>query len=151
MQQVLLVVQVLVAVGLIAIVLLQQGRGADAGAAFGSGGSGTLFGARGPATLLTRTTAVLAAVFFVNSIALSYIATQTVDRRSVVERFEQQAGPGVDDALAELDGRRPGGHAVGGILRASDTTQRSSENLSARNAPGSLPASSGQTSPRMPK
>ena len=53
MQQALLIVQVLVAVGLIGLVMMQQGRGADAGAAFGSGGSGTLFGARGPATLLS--------------------------------------------------------------------------------------------------
>ena len=89
MQQVLLIVQVLVAVGLIALVMLQQGRGADAGAAFGSGGSGTLFGSRGPATVLTRATAILAAVFFINSIALSYLAAQGVERRSVVERFEQ--------------------------------------------------------------
>jgi preprotein translocase subunit SecG len=94
MQQALLIVQVLVAVGLIGLVMMQQGRGADAGAAFGSGGSGTLFGARGPATLLTRITAVLAAVFFINSVALSYLATQTIERRSVVERFETPAGPG---------------------------------------------------------
>ncbi len=88
MQQILLIVQVLVAVGLIGLVMLQQGRGADAGAAFGSGGSGTLFGSRGPATVLTRITAVLAAVFFINSIALSYLAGQGIERRSVVERFE---------------------------------------------------------------
>jgi preprotein translocase subunit SecG len=102
MQQLLLIVQVLVAVGLIAMVMLQQGRGADAGAAFGSGGAGTVFGARGPATLLTRITAVLAAVFFINSIALSYLATQTVERRSVVERFEQ-AQP-ASTAGGEADG-----------------------------------------------
>ena len=102
MQQLLLVVQVLVAVGLIAMVMLQQGRGADAGAAFGSGGAGTLFGARGPATLLTRITAVLAAVFFINSIALSYLATQTVERRSVVERFEQAPAQGPAESAGPL-------------------------------------------------
>jgi len=91
MQQVLLVVQILVAVSLIALILLQQGRGADAGAAFGSGGAGTLFGARGPATLLTRMTGFLAAVFFINSIGLSYLAGQSVERNSVVERFEPVA------------------------------------------------------------
>ena len=62
MHQILLVVQILIAVGVIGFVLLQQGKGADAGAAFGSGGAGSVFGSRGPATLLTRMTAILAAV-----------------------------------------------------------------------------------------
>ncbi len=87
MQQLLTVVQILVAIGLIALVLLQQGKGADAGAAFGSGGSGTLFGSRGSASFLSRATAVLAAAFFFNSIALAYISGQSVDRESVTERF----------------------------------------------------------------
>lgn len=87
MQQILTVVQILVAVGLIALVLLQQGKGADAGAAFGSGGSGTIFGSRGSASFLSRATAVLAAAFFFNSIALAYISGQAVERESVTERF----------------------------------------------------------------
>ena len=87
MQQLLTVVQILVAVGLIALVLLQQGKGADAGAAFGSGGSGTIFGSRGSASFLSRATAVMAAVFFFNSIALAYISGQSVERESVTERF----------------------------------------------------------------
>ena len=87
MQQLLTVVQILVAVGLIALVLLQQGKGADAGAAFGSGGSGTLFGSRGSASFLSRATAVLAAAFFFNSIALAYVSGQSVERESVTERF----------------------------------------------------------------
>ena len=87
MQQILTVVQILVAVGLIALVLLQQGKGADAGAAFGSGGSGTIFGSRGAASFLSRATAVLAAAFFFNSIALAYISGQSVERASVTERF----------------------------------------------------------------
>ena len=87
MQQILTVVQILVAVGLIGLVLLQQGKGADAGAAFGSGSSGTIFGSRGSASFLSRTTAVLAALFFFNSIALAYISGQSVERESVTERF----------------------------------------------------------------
>ncbi len=67
--------------------LLQQGKGADAGAAFGSGTSGTIFGSRGSASFLSRATAVLAAAFFFNSIALAYISGQSVDRESVTERF----------------------------------------------------------------
>ena len=59
-----LVVHVVVAIGLIALVLLQQGKGADAGAAFGSGSSATMFGSRGAASFLSRTTAILATAFF---------------------------------------------------------------------------------------
>lgn len=88
MQQALTMLQILVAVGLVGLVLLQQGRGADAGAAFGSGGSSTIFGARGSSSFLSRMTAVLAAVFFANSIALGYLSGRSVDRGSVTERFE---------------------------------------------------------------
>ncbi len=87
MQQLLTIVQILVSVSLIALVLLQQGKGADAGAAFGSGTSGTIFGSRGAASFLSRATAVLAAAFFFNSIALAYISGQSVERASVTERF----------------------------------------------------------------
>ena len=79
---------ILAAVAIIALVLLQQGKGADAGAAFGAGGSGTVFGARGAASFLTRTTAVLALVFFITSLGLAWLASQQVERRSVVERTE---------------------------------------------------------------
>ena len=90
MHQILLVAQVLIAMGVIGLVLLQQGKGADAGAAFGSGGAGSVFGSRGPATLLTRMTAILAAVFFVNSIALAYLAREaSTQTQSVVERYRE--------------------------------------------------------------
>ncbi len=68
-------VHVLVGVGVIVLVLLQHGKGADMGAAFGSGASGSLFGSSGSANFLSRTTAALAAVFFCTSLALSYLAT----------------------------------------------------------------------------
>jgi preprotein translocase subunit SecG len=70
-----LTVHVLVAVGIIFLVLLQHGKGADMGAAFGSGSSGSLFGATGSANFLSRTTAALAAVFFLTSLSLAYLAT----------------------------------------------------------------------------
>lgn len=88
MQSVLLVIHVLVALALIGLVLIQHGKGADMGAAFGSGASGSLFGSRGPTTFLTRTTAGLAVVFFVTSLTLGYLFGQSVERRSVVERIE---------------------------------------------------------------
>src|SRR6516165_6727044 len=70
----LLAVHVIVAATLIGFVLLQHGKGADMGAAFGSGASGSLFGAAGSANFLSRTTAILATVFFVTSLALTYLA-----------------------------------------------------------------------------
>jgi len=72
---VVLIVHVLCALGIIGLVLLQHGKGADMGAAFGSGASGSLFGATGSANFLSRTTAVLAAVFFVTSLGLTYVAS----------------------------------------------------------------------------
>ncbi len=67
-----LAVQMISAVAMIALILIQHGKGADMGAAFGSGGSGSLFGASGSANFLSRTTAVLATVFFVATLSLAY-------------------------------------------------------------------------------
>jgi preprotein translocase subunit SecG len=69
-----LVVHVLAALGVIGLVLLQHGKGADVGAAFGGGASGSLFGATGSANFLSRTTAILAVVFFLSSLGLAYLA-----------------------------------------------------------------------------
>ena len=69
---IILAVQMLTALGMIGLILVQHGKGADMGAAFGSGGSGSLFGASGSANFLSRATAVLAAVFFVCTLALAY-------------------------------------------------------------------------------
>ncbi|TKC80044.1 preprotein translocase subunit SecG [Trinickia terrae] len=70
-----IVVQLLSALGVIGLVLLQHGKGADMGAAFGSGASGSLFGATGSANFLSRTTAVLATLFFVTTLALTYLGS----------------------------------------------------------------------------
>ena len=82
-----LVVQILSALVMIGLILVQHGKGADMGAAFGSGGSGSLFGATGGANFLSRTTAVLAAVFFVCTLLLAYIgnAGRNVSSGSVLE------------------------------------------------------------------
>ena len=71
-----LVLHVMVAIAVCGFVLLQHGKGADMGAAFGSGSSGSLFGAAGSANFLSRTTAILATVFFVTSVALTYFGSQ---------------------------------------------------------------------------
>ena len=91
MQQFLLIIHVLVSIGVIALVLLQHGKGADAGAAFGGGSSGSIFGSRGPTTFLTRLTTILVTIFFLTSLSLAWLSTQSVDRRSVVERVEPAA------------------------------------------------------------
>jgi preprotein translocase subunit SecG len=72
----LIVAHVLVALAIIGLVLLQHGKGADMGSGFGGGASGSLFGATGSANFLSRTTAVLATVFFLLSLALAYVATK---------------------------------------------------------------------------
>ena len=93
MYTILVVIQVLVAVALIALVLLQQGKGADAGAAFGSGASGTVFGSRGSANFLSRTTAWLAAVFFGVSLALAYFVNARSETSSLVDTAQPAAAP----------------------------------------------------------
>lgn len=83
---VILGVQMLTALGMIGLILIQHGKGADMGAAFGSGSSGSLFGASGSANFLSRSTAALAAVFFVCTLALAYLGnTRTVSAGSVLE------------------------------------------------------------------
>ncbi len=84
MHTVLTVVHLLLALGLIGLVLLQHGKGADAGAAFGSGASATVFGSRGSANFLSRATGVLAAAFFVTSLILAYFAMRTADDQGLV-------------------------------------------------------------------
>ena len=88
-----MVIHVLTALAIIGLVLIQHGRGADAGAAFGSGASGTMFGSRGPATFLARITTILAATFFLTSVALAYIASHSLERESVVERARKDEPP----------------------------------------------------------
>ena len=73
---VILAIQMLAALGMIGLILIQHGKGADMGAAFGSGSSGSLFGASGSANFLSRTTAVLATIFFVATLALAYFGNQ---------------------------------------------------------------------------
>ena len=93
MYTILVVVQVLVAIALVALVLLQHGKGADAGAAFGSGASGTVFGSRGSANFLSTATAWLAAAFFGISLALAYFVNARSETESLVDGL---AAPAVE-------------------------------------------------------
>jgi preprotein translocase subunit SecG len=85
-------VHILLAFMIIGLVLMQRGKGAEAGAGFGSGASGTVFGARGTATLFSKLTAVFAALFFATSLILAYLGTRsTSEPSSVLERAAQAA------------------------------------------------------------
>ena len=94
-----IVFHVLIAAGIVGLVLLQRGKGADAGAGFGAGASGTVFGARGSASFLSRMTATLAALFFASSLTLAYLggrrpeAPKSVIDRVTVPQTQTQAPP----------------------------------------------------------
>jgi preprotein translocase subunit SecG len=88
---ILLVIHVIIATAIIALVLLQHGKGADMGASFGSGSSGSLFGASGSANFLSRTTAVLATVFFASSLVLTYVYAHKSAPRGVLDSVLKSA------------------------------------------------------------
>jgi len=91
LHNVLLIIHVLVAAGVIGLVLIQQGKGADAGAAFGGGASSTVFGSQGSGSFLTRATGVLATIFFITSLSLAYLSIQKIAPTSVVDTVKEQS------------------------------------------------------------
>jgi preprotein translocase subunit SecG len=114
MQKIVLIAHTFIALAIIALVLLQRGKGADAGAAFGSGASGTVFGARGSSNFFSRTTAILATIFFASSLTLAYMSSQRVkgpssliERAPVVQPAEDPdvatPGEGADTDLPPLE------------------------------------------------
>ena len=103
-QTVVLIAHTIIALLIIILVLLQRGKGADAGAAFGAGASGTVFGAQGSANFFSRATAVMATVFFASSLALAYMSSQ---RSTTVESLLEDAAP------IEIIDSQPEGEAAG--------------------------------------
>lgn len=85
MQQLILVIHVLVAAAIVALVLVQHGKGADVGAAFGAGASNTMFGSQGSTSFLMKVTAGLAAVFFATSLTLGYMNSHAVKRNDILD------------------------------------------------------------------
>jgi len=108
-----LTVHIIVAISIIGLVLMQHGKGADMGAAFGSGASGSLFGATGSANFLSRATGILAAVFFASSLTLAYVASSKPKTTGSVMQEPLQSQPVSQPATA-------GGESSGG-LRAPDS------------------------------
>lgn len=93
------VIHIILTLALIGLVLVQRGKGADIGAAFGSGASSTVFGSQGSASFLTRTTAVVAALFFVTSLTLAYMGSHRTEHKSVIEKMQ----PATDVPVAPSD------------------------------------------------
>ena len=124
LESTLLMLHLLVAVAICGLVLLQHGKGADMGAAFGSGSSGSVFGSAGSANFLSRTTAVLAAVFFLSSVGLTYYGTlhaHASGRGGLMDRapVEQTAPKGADTSGAPA--KAAGAGAAGVPAKAVDT------------------------------
>ena len=133
------VFHVLLAFGIVGLVLLQRGKGADAGAGFGAGASGTVFGARGSANFLSRTTAVLATLFFVSSLGLSYLFSKGPVETSVMDRVatEQPApAPTANIPAPAVDGSAP-------VVPATSTAPAPAPESAPADAPAA-PAPAGQ-------
>jgi preprotein translocase subunit SecG len=138
LETILLVSHLLVAVAICGFVLLQHGKGADMGAAFGSGSSGSLFGAAGSANFLSRTTAILAAVFFASSLGLTWFAASRGASSSVMQQ-------GVMEKMAPKTSDVPA--APGALPGAAPAVPLSSDPVKAP----VLPAPEGSKSGDVPK
>ena len=105
MQTLVLVLHILAAIGIVVLVLLQHGKGADMGAAFGSGSAGSLFGSAGAANFLSRTTAILATVFFLSSLGLTYFVTMRSGPKDIMKEGPIPAA--VQPAAKEAKDNKP--------------------------------------------
>ena len=108
-QKIILIIHTLIALSIIALVLLQRGKGADAGAGFGAGASGTVFGARGSGSFFSRMTAVMATAFFISSLTLAYLSSQRptepeslLQGSPVLEETVEEA-PAIEETAPEGD------------------------------------------------
>ena len=112
METIILIVHVLASAGVIGLILLQQGKGADTGASFGAGASQTVFGSSGNASFLSRTTAILATAFFVTSFSLAMVARQkanTISDAGIPAVVQQEVAPVSSDAPVAIES------AAGGV------------------------------------
>jgi len=139
---ILTIVQVFSSLAIIGLVLLQRGKGAEAGAGFGAGASGTVFGARGASTALSRATAIFAAIFMINSLLLTYMGTHSVGGQPQQKSILDVAGekPGAAGANKPALTAAPGSNAA-----AAPTTPAPSAQQPA--APTSAPAQPAPTAP----
>jgi preprotein translocase subunit SecG len=126
-QKAVLIAHTLIALLIIVLVLLQRGKGADAGAAFGAGASGTVFGARGSSSFFSRATAVCATLFFVSSLALAYLSSQSSDAPSSL----LEGAPPVEETVEEVQVPLPSADTPVSDLPELEATEEDSGNLPA--------------------
>jgi preprotein translocase subunit SecG len=158
MQTILTVVHLFLAIGLVGLVLIQHGKGADAGAAFGSGASATVFGARGSSNFLSRSTGVLAALFYVTSMALAYYATQVTQPQSLMDGVETPAVPIGAPVPADEPGvpsAEPGGAPIGvatdvSLVPAAGDAQPATAAPAVPEVPAAVPAPEPMAAPQPP-
>ena len=142
LQTLAVVFHVSLAVGIVGIVLLQRGKGADAGAGFGAGASGTVFGARGSASFLSRTTAVLATLFFLTSLGLTYLFSQQKAATSVVDTIKQEA-PAPVTSPAQMPSLPPATPAANSPAPAATPPATGTGTAPAQQAPAPAPTPAG--------
>jgi preprotein translocase subunit SecG len=146
---ILTIVQVFASLAIIGLVLLQRGKGAEAGAGFGAGASGTVFGARGASTALSRATAIFAAIFMINSLLLTYVGTRAVAAppKSILDTIGEKsekantAKPGVTQTIPLPTTPSPGETAPPSTPAGSDA---------AASAPPPAPAATPAPAPAAP-
>ena len=146
---ILTIVQVFASLAIIGLVLLQRGKGAEAGAGFGAGASGTVFGARGASTALSRATAIFAAIFMINSLLLTYVGTRAVAAppKSILDTIGEKsekanaAKPGVTQTIPLPTTPSPGETAPPSTPAGSD---------SAASAPTPTPVPAATPAPAAP-
>ena len=138
---VLTIIQVFSCLAIIGLVLLQRGKGADAGAGFGAGASGTVFGARGASTALSRATAIFAAIFMVNSLLMTYVGTKTAEQPKTI----------LDVAGESATKPQPAGSAQGAPATAPAPANAPASAPSPATAPAQAPSAPTGTQGQTPK
>ena len=141
LHMILTVVQVFTSVAIIALVLLQRGKGADAGAGFGAGASGTVFGARGASTALSRATGILAGIFMVTSLSLTYVGSHkaAASSGSILEQLQNQPAPANSPTSVPVLPGAPTGSEIPSTTPS--TTPGEPSSTPAAPAPASAPSS----------
>ena len=127
-QTIVLIAHTVIALLIIVLVLLQRGKGADAGAAFGSGASSTVFGSQGSSNFFSRTTAILAASFFISSLSLAYLSSQQADTpdsliESIVDIDTGESPMVIDEMAPEITNDNLSMDAMPSIEGSGSTTE----------------------------
>ena len=151
---ILLIVQIIVSVSIIGLVLIQHGKGADAGAAFGSGSSGTVFGSRGAGNFLSRTTGILAAIFFANSLALAWIVAHRPETTSLVDSMattEQVSTPAAATESQGADTSAKPTASADEIPADTDTGEKVKQTGKTDSPADDIPADTGDAAKTAPK